>query len=699
MNKNDITKEVATDRTHVIQSKQKNQIKNKLGLQNQISEGAEPIQEDVIVASAGAESLGAIPETVSESIGSAVELPAAASDVAAVSQASAVSVGSNVLAPVAAVTTVGVASSGGSNSSGSQPQPETKPKPKAPVIHDVTGDNIINRSEFAELVFDGLKDAGGYVVITIGGRTNILQPDNGTSWSYALTPEDIALLQDGEHTFSVVQVDGAGNASQATLHKVTVDTVAPTAPLLELQADTGTSTSDSITNDGTVKVTLKESGGTWQYSTDSGLTWSPPQEDTVKSFTLSAGTYQANSIQVRQTDLAGNISPVGKIASSVLVDTVAPTEAVITPDVDTGENATDGITSNKTIVVQTDVDSTWMYQVGDQIDDSKWIVATGNSFEMQQGEHKYHIKQADPAGNETTNHRTLRLDTDKPQFTDSQTIKTTALEGESNSIYIADATDATEIRYSIDGEDKAAFEVNPVTGEVTVENLDYEKYGDKDRDNIYKVTLKATDLAGNFSTKDLEVEITNKGEAGDAVIDLGEGKGQLICGVQVEGKWYYVWDPDKSGDLGYGPSLFNPNGTDDRRHMSDITKALGITGVTENNSEFTINGVRLKLPVAGVPLDEMNRRHMNGTTWSIDTPGADTGATPNVKYDDLLAIWDAYNGTGTATTTGNFTNPAGWADAYYWTANAYSSGGYGFVGMNGEVGVDGGKNFIAFQVL
>ena len=102
---------------------------------------------------------------------------------------------------------------------------------------------------------------------------------------------------------------------------MTVDATAPAVPGIALASDTGASTSDGVTNVGTVNVTL-EANASWQYSINGGTTFS---NGTGTSFTLGAGSYSAGSIQVKQTDLAGNTGSVASIAAAATVDLTAPT--------------------------------------------------------------------------------------------------------------------------------------------------------------------------------------------------------------------------------------------------------------------------------------------------------------------------------------------------------------------------------------
>ncbi len=63
-----------------------------------------------------------------------------------------------------------------------------------------------------------------------------------------------------------------------------------------------------------------ESGARWQYTTDSGKTWTTGIKTgkTAYTFKLAEGAYEANDILVRQIDRAGNISSVARTGASVV---------------------------------------------------------------------------------------------------------------------------------------------------------------------------------------------------------------------------------------------------------------------------------------------------------------------------------------------------------------------------------------------
>ena len=78
--------------------------------------------------------------------------------------------------------------------------------------------------------------------------------------------------------------------------------------------------------------------------------------------------------------------------------------------------------------------------------------------------------------------------------------------------------------------------------------------------------------------------------------------------------------------------------------------------------------------------------------------GAGSNSTNN-SYDDLLAIWDAFNGTGTQTNISG--TPTGWQSNYYWSASS-SNLGHALVGLStGYVWnyPDTNNYYVAVQVL
>ena len=154
---------------------------------------------------------------------------------------------------------------------------------------------------------------------------------------------------------------------------------------------------------------------------------------------------------------------------------------------------------------------------------------------------------------------------------------------------------------------------------------------------------------------------------GDAIIDLGV-YGKLIAPVQVDGgHWYYLWDKNSNGSVDindylnhkYLDSIFVED-------ANGVTRSDPYAGTTDTFRYATINGIKLALPTingGSFPSDAGNIPNIfvpgpypYGT--SIGSSAGDN--TVNAKYSDLLAIWDAYNGTSTTKSYSLAGIPSGW---------------------------------------
>ncbi|MDP1968555.1 MAG: FG-GAP-like repeat-containing protein [Burkholderiaceae bacterium] len=214
--------------------------------------------------------------------------------------------------------------------------------------------------------------------------------EGGATWSYNLknagwvtgTGTTFSLSSDGTYAIGDIQVrhiDAAGNITtgQNTVAR-TVDTSAA-APTLGI-TDTGYSSTDRITNNGTVTVSGLEANATWRYSTDSGAHWTA---GTGTSFTLpSAATYAANSIRVDQTDVAYNTSPIAQLPYALTFDNVSspPTLSLAQDTAIGGTFNSDLNTSNDTINLALPSDAySWRYTTNGG---SSYTSGSGTSFSL-----------------------------------------------------------------------------------------------------------------------------------------------------------------------------------------------------------------------------------------------------------------------------------------------------------------------------
>ena len=126
----------------------------------------------------------------------------------------------------------------------------------------------------------------------------------------------------GNNAILTLAAPGAPGSLAANAALV-IDTTPPGAPSLTL-TDTGISSTDRITNNGSIVVGGVEANANWQYSTNGGTSWSVALNATTTSFSIGQGSYTTGQVQVRQIDAAGNISPVNSSFQAFTVDTSAP---------------------------------------------------------------------------------------------------------------------------------------------------------------------------------------------------------------------------------------------------------------------------------------------------------------------------------------------------------------------------------------
>ncbi|MFA6014588.1 MAG: Ig-like domain-containing protein [Gallionellaceae bacterium] len=176
---------------------------------------------------------------------------------------------------------------------------------------------------------DNISATGTLNVVSLTNHSVEYSVNGGQTWGSTFSAVE------GANSVLVRQVDATGYPSNAVAFNFTLDTAA-NAPVVGLGSDTGISATDRISKMSTLQVTA-ETGASIEYSTDGGSTWS-------SNFTAQTG---ANTVQIKQTDLAGNISP--PTTFNFTFDDVAPSTLGVTLKNDTGLNTTDKITTDGTL--------------------------------------------------------------------------------------------------------------------------------------------------------------------------------------------------------------------------------------------------------------------------------------------------------------------------------------------------------------
>ena len=243
--------------------------------------------------------------------------------------------------------------------------------------------NGINEDDIQSAVMEG----EDLVVTLHDGRVITIENFGVYDWDTTLE-----IVDDAEAIFpvpiilsSLAGIGGVAALSGSSSNDTTGTVAAPTA---ELNADTGASATDGVTNDGTVNVTLAADAASWEFSTDGGATWTA---GTGESFTLPEGTYAEGDVQVRQTDAAGNTSAAAELAAVTVDQSIdAPAAAL---------NADTGLVTDNDIAVPVGTQNTWEFSTDGG---ATWTAGTGTSFtvpaaEYQDGDIQYREVATNPS--------------------------------------------------------------------------------------------------------------------------------------------------------------------------------------------------------------------------------------------------------------------------------------------------------------
>ena len=373
--------------------------------------------------------------------------------------------------------------------------------------------------------------------ITNDGTVNVSGIEQNATWQYSTdgttwtngTGTTFKLTGDGQKSALVRQTDVAGNvSSNSPALAFTLDTTAAAAPTLQLTTDSGIA-GDNITNDGTVNVTGIEQNATWQYSTD-GTTWTTGTGSTFKV----TGDGQ-KSVQVRQTDVAGNVSANGTLAFTLDSTAIAPTLQLANDSGKAGDNITNDGTVNVTGIEQ---NATWQYST----DGTTWTNGTGSTFKVTgDGQKSVQVRQTDVAGNVSANSSltftldstatapTLQLATDSgitgDNITNDGTVNVTGLEKDATWQYSTDGTTwtngaGTSFKVTGDGQKSVQVRQTDVAGNVSA-------------NSSLTFTLDSTATAPTLQLA------TDSGIAGDNITNDGTVN---VTGIEQNATWQYSTD-------------------------------------------------------------------------------------------------------------------------------------------------------------
>jgi hypothetical protein len=406
-----------------------------------------------------------------------------------------------------------------------------------------------NLTKFDVLQLELTGEPGGTVVVSDGG--NVMSKatvTEGPAGTYSVTTVSLA---DGQHDLSFTVMDTAGNVSPAAQLSVTVDTVAPGAPTIDLvndtfgDADQGDTATDDITKDDVLTLTVTGEAGGLLILEDNGNELAPQSVTDNDDGTYTVVTGQladgAHALTAKVRDDAGNISDAGTL--TVTVDTGVP---VVT--IDSVGDITDGSVQISG-TAEKDRDVVLTFSTDDGADDHQVTVAAGGdgvwTYDLtnddmlvigQGGGRTVSASQVDAAGNQSA------------VVSDSFTLNTTT-HNDGNVVGDSQLNQGPSPDGSVITGDGGAFvadgnglDLSQVSGDLSVQLASGQILVDNDGD-------------GQFDDQSGRIDYTNA----DAYIDTlitGEGDDLLVGTESVE-----VYE---SFDGGLGNNIINAGGGIDR---------------------------------------------------------------------------------------------------------------------------------------
>ncbi|MUJ36926.1 cadherin domain-containing protein [Aliivibrio fischeri] len=328
-------------------------------------------------------------------------------------------------------------------------------------------------------------------LLTNDGSFTVTPSEVGNTVEYFVNGEwttDEPTATEGNNSIVVRETDAAGNVSGSNTLDFVLDTQAPNAPTITLDVDSGISNGDLLTNDGSFTVTPSEDGNTVEYFVNGEWTTDAP-----------TATEGANSITVRETDAAGNVS--GSNTLDFVLDTQAPNAPSITLDTDSGKLGNDFLTNDGSFTVtSSEVGNTVEYQAAD----GSWSTTPP---EVVEGDNSITVRETDAAGNVSgSNTLDFVLDTQAPN---APTITLDVDSGISNGDLLTNDGSFTVTPSEVGNtvEYQAADGSWSTTPPAVVEG-----------DN--SITVRETDAAGNVSgSNTLDFVLDTSANAGSVIVD------------------------------------------------------------------------------------------------------------------------------------------------------------------------------------
>lgn len=449
--------------------------------------------------------------------------------------------------------------------------------PDEPIILEVRDDvgpevGVLNDGDTTDdtrPTFSGKAEANAQVNVyegdTLLGTANV---DANGNWT--LTPN--AALDEGKHDFTFVTVDAAGNIGAETTFTLTVDTLAPEAPLIatvndDVGAIKGNLTNNQVTDD--TRPTLGgtgENGATITVYSNGIVLGTTTVVDGKWSFTPNSDLDDGENIfTVTATDAAGNVSAESP-SFTITVDNDAPIKPVIGSVVDdvpeyTGALASGSVTNDTQPTFNgtgIEGDTITLYNgttvLGTAVvgEDGKWSLTPTAPL----GEQTYtlHITATDPAGNVSvpSDNFVITVDTTPPAIPPAFSVQDNVGDDQ-GALQSGDRTDdntptlngtavgGSIVTILVDGKAIGTTTANPQGGWSFTPSPAL-------TDGTHTLTVTATDPAGNTSqpTPPFTLTVDTTGPDAPAIVTIVDDVGSITTNL-VDGSYTDDSRPTFSG--------------------------------------------------------------------------------------------------------------------------------------------------------
>ena len=276
------------------------------------------------------------------------------------------------------------------------------------------------------------------------------------------------------------------------------------------------------------------------------------------------------------------------VSSTVAVSFAAPTFS---------SGDTFSVAENTTFVGTVTTTSTASYTISAGADKDLFAISTAGTLTFKTepdyetpassiGSNTYNITitATDTNDNSTTTQTIIITVTDEkeianftiPTIDDVNIAENTAYAN--SAIILAGDTPIGTVTYSLSAADKDDFSVNATTGVVSMVARDFENPVDEDTDNIYEITLIATDEDANSATQSLTVNVTDTPFAIQAITDksIGENTAYSIAETIV-----------LTGDTTIGTVTYSLSGVDAADFS--VNSATGVVSMVARDFENPVD--------------------------------------------------------------------------------------------------------------